>query len=186
MEIKDIIRSFLGKVVLFIYDKIYKCAVKGVLAKAETASGCKIVFKGQGYGMVRIDKPENFRIAKTSHIKSNTFIECSGGVTIGEYFHSGRGLTIFSSNHNYICNESIPYGKDDVKKTVTIKDFVWLGCNVTILPGVTIGEGAVVGAGAVVAKDVPDYAVVGGNPAKVIKYRDIDKFNRLKEERKFF
>lgn len=48
--------------------------------------------------------------------------------------------------------------------------------NVTILPGVTIGENAVVGAGAVVTRDVPDNAVVVGNPAKVIRYLDADKF----------
>ena len=48
----------------------------------------------------------------------------------------------------------------------------WLGMNVTICPGVTVGEYAVVAAGAVVTKDVPDYAVVGGVPAKVIRYQD--------------
>ena len=47
---------------------------------------------------------------------------------------------------------------------------VWLGAHATILPGVAIGEGAVVAAGAVVTKDVPDHTVVGGVPAKVIKY----------------
>ena len=50
--------------------------------------------------------------------------------------------------------------------------------NVTILPGVTIGENAVVGAGAVVTKDVPNNAVVVGNPARVIRYLDAEKFNK--------
>lgn len=54
--------------------------------------------------------------------------------------------------------------------------YIWIGVNVTILPGVTIGENAVVGAGAVVTKDVPDNAVVVGNPARVIKYLDKEKF----------
>lgn len=58
------------------------------------------------------------------------------------------------------------YGK------VTIKEHAWLGINVTICLGVTIGKYAVVGAGAVVTKDVPDYAVVGGVSAKIIKYLD--------------
>ena len=53
-----------------------------------------------------------------------------------------------------------------------VKKNAWLGMNVTICPGVTIGEYAVVAAGAVVTKDVPDHAVVGGVPAKVIKYLD--------------
>ena len=58
------------------------------------------------------------------------------------------------------------YGK------VTIKKNAWLGMNVTVCPGVTIGEYAVVAAGAVITKDVPDFAVVGGVPAKVIKMLD--------------
>lgn len=57
------------------------------------------------------------------------------------------------------------------KGDIIIKDDVWLGFNATILSGVTIGQGAVVGAGAVVTKDVPPYAIVGGCPAKVIRYR---------------
>ncbi|MGN0706903.1 MAG: acyltransferase [Faecalibacterium sp.] len=55
---------------------------------------------------------------------------------------------------------------------VVIKDKAWIGFNAIILKGVTIGEGAVVGAGSVVTYDVPDYAVVGGNPAKILKYTD--------------
>jgi acetyltransferase-like isoleucine patch superfamily enzyme len=61
---------------------------------------------------------------------------------------------------------------------VHIKRNVWIGVNVTILPGVTIGENAVVGAGTVVTKDVPDNAVVVGNPARVIRYLDAGKFNK--------
>ena len=54
---------------------------------------------------------------------------------------------------------------------VTICDDVWIGARVIILPGVTIGKGSIIAAGAVVTKNVPEYAVVGGVPAKVIKYR---------------
>ncbi len=126
-----------------------------------------------------------FSIHETSHLKSDTVIECSGGVTIGKYLHTGRGLTIFSTNHNYRSQNYIPYDLEDLIMPVIIKDFVWIGANVTILPGVTIGEGVVVGGGAVVTKDVPDYAIVGGNPAKIISYRDVDKFLELKMKKKF-
>lgn len=157
-----------------------------MIRKAEKKSGCHIHFVPQGAGGVWIDHAENFKISSTSHLKSNTYIECSGGVQIGEYFHTGRGLTIFSSNHIYDNDNYIPYDNVSINKPVIIKDFVWIGSNVTIVPGVTIGEGAIVGAGAVITRDVPDYAVVGGNPAQIIKYRDIEKFQKLKAQKRFF
>lgn len=145
----------------------------------------KFVSQGEG-GLVISGSKEKFFIDVTSHLKSGTFIECSGGVTIGRYFHTGRGLTIFSSNHNYQSKLAIPYDAQSIYKPVVIKDFVWCGANVTIVPGVTIGEGVVIGSGAVVTKDVPDFAVVGGNPAEVIKYRDIQNFEKLKAKQSFF
>jgi len=60
------------------------------------------------------------------------------------------------------------WGEDE---PITIGDDVWIGWRVIILPGVSIGRGAILGAGAVVAEDVPEYAIVGGNPARVIRYR---------------
>ena len=146
--------------------------------------GLSIKFVPQGgYELTISGDIANFKIHSTSHLKSDTFIECSGGVKIGRYFHVGRGLTIFSTNHNYDKATMIPYDSVSIDKPVVIGDFVWCGCNVTIVPGVTIGEGVVIGAGAVVTKSVPDYAVVGGNPAKIIKYRDESSFNRLKKEK---
>ena len=59
-----------------------------------------------------------------------------------------------------------------VSKPVTIKEGAWIGFNAIIMKGVTIGKGAVVGAGSVVTKDVPDFAVVAGNPAQILKYTD--------------
>ncbi len=82
-------------------------------------------------------------------------------------------------SHDYDHGEAIPYGKKYDMKSVKIGDFVWLGTDVTICGNVQIGTGAIIAMGAVVVKDVPAYAIVGGNPAKIIKYRDIDHFNKL-------
>jgi len=149
--------------------------------------GQPIRFFEQGEGGAVIHGPAgNFSIHETSHLKSNTLIECGGGTKIGRYFHTGRGLAVFSTNHDYDGGDAISYSSKEIAKPVVIKDFVWCGANVTILPGVTIGEGAVVAACAVVTKDVPPMAVVGGNPARILKYRDKERFERLKNEGKFY
>lgn len=88
-------------------------------------------------------------------------------------------------SHDYEYGDRIPYGSRFTTKNVVIDDFVWLGSDVIISGNVHIGEGAIVAIGSVVVKDVPPHAIVGGNPAKVIKYRDIEQFNKLKEEGKY-
>jgi len=65
--------------------------------------------------------------------------------------------------------------RDPEFKKVTIGNDVWIGTRALIMDGVTVGDGAVIGAGAVVTKDVPPYAIVGGVPAKIIKYRFSEK-----------
>nr|WP_157263625.1 acyltransferase [Azohydromonas aeria] len=149
--------------------------------------GVQLKFVAQGGNDFEImGDLSRFEISPTSHIKSGTYIEASGGVRIGRYFHPGRGLTIFSATHNYEGASRLPYDEVIIHRPVVIEDFVWCGANVTILPGVTIGEGAVIAAGSVVTKNVPRLAVAGGNPAKVIKYRDDVHFNQLKSNDCFF
>lgn len=112
-------------------------------------------------------------------------INGGGKVTIGDNFHSGRDCLMITQNHNYDFGDAIPYDNTYIYKEINIKDNVWLGDRVIILGGVTIGEGAIVQAGSVVVKDVPPYAIVGGNPANVFKYRDIEHYERMKKEGKF-
>jgi chloramphenicol O-acetyltransferase type B len=112
----------------------------------------------------------------------------TGNVQIGNYFHSGEKVTLITSNHNFNGDDmkAIPYDKKRLDKSIIIEDFVWIGFGVTIMPGITIGEGSVISANSVVSKDVPKYAVFGGHPAKVIMFRNIDLFLKLKNENKFF
>ncbi len=107
-----------------------------------------------------------------------------GYIYIGNYFHSGTECMIITQNHCYEGDE-IPYDSKFDYKTVRIGDCVWFGNRVTVTGNVTIGEGAIVAAGSVVCKDVPPLAIVGGNPAKVIKYRDKERYYKLKAAGKF-
>ena len=120
-----------------------------------------------------------------NHVNFNGMVASGGGrITIGDYFHSGVDCMIISENHNFEGNE-IPYDSTKVYKNIEIGDYVWFGNRVTVVGNVKIGKGAIIAAGSVVCKDVPEYAIVGGNPAKVIKYRDIDHFKELESKGAF-
>lgn len=150
-------------------------------------AGVEINFVPQGgHELMIAGDLSKFEIHQTSHLKSDTFIEASGGVKIGRYFHVGRGLTIFSSVHNYKESLKIPYDEKVVFSAVIVEDFVWCGANVTILPGVTIGEGSIVGAGSVVTKNVQPLSIVAGNPARIIGKRDYKKFEMQKNNKMFY
>lgn len=138
---------------------------------------------------------EGLWVGSESHVNSNTVlaehvsfsgmrVNGSGNLKIGRYFHSGIECLIITQNHNYEGDE-IPYDDKYIYKDVEIGDFVWLGSRVMILPGTKIGEGAIIQGGSVVHGEIPAYAIAGGNPAKVFKYRDIEHFKRLKNEGKF-
>jgi Acetyltransferase (isoleucine patch superfamily) len=122
-------------------------------------------------------------------INDGTTLFCVNGITIGNDVMISWGCTLIDNNsHSIISAERLKdlvvarqeyeagtLGNNTDWSTVKnapiiIKDKVWIGFNSIIMKGVTIGEGAIIGAGSVVTKDVPDYAVVGGNPATVIKY----------------
>lgn len=104
------------------------------------------------------------------------------GIEIGNFCSIGRHVSIQEDNHNiartttYFIERNL-LGEEPAesamvsKGKITIGHDVWIGAGAHVLSGVTIGHGAVIAAGAVVTQDVPPYAVVGGNPAKVIKYR---------------
>ena len=128
----------------------------------------------------------NLKYGDFFQINDNFFIHGEGSVSIGNYFHCGHNITIITTSHNIFDYTKIPYDEKRINRPVIIDDFVWFGDNIIINPGVKIGIGSIVFAGSVVTKDVPPLALVGGNPAKVIRYRDKDLFYKIKSEKKFF
>ena len=96
----------------------------------------------------------------------------NGSITIGNYVHTGANVVMLGFNHGFYTRD-IPIKKQDyMDAPIVINDDVWIGAGSIILAGVTIGKGAIIAAGAVVNRDVPEYSIVGGVPAKVLKYRD--------------
>ena len=173
-------KNVIYKILFKIFNKINKFKIIVRIKYYESVTNQKINYVAQGEGgLVLSGDVAKFRIAETSHLKSGTFIECSGGVVIGDYFHTGRGLTIFSTNHNYKSEKYIPYDNVSIERKVIIGNAVWIGANVTIAPGVSIGNGVIVSSGSVVFGDIPDCAIIRGNPAEIIKYRDKEIFYSL-------
>jgi len=114
--------------------------------------------------------PRDFSIGDNSGVGINCLVQ--SGTVIGDNVMMGPEVFIYTKNHRHDRTDipMIQQGFDRIDP-VTIKNDVWIGYRVIILPGVTINEGTVVGAGAVVAHDTPPYSVVAGNPAKVVKMR---------------
>ena len=110
------------------------------------------------------------KIGKNVIINSNLLAMARGGITIEDNAMIAANVQLISNNHDPYDLWILPC------KPVLIKEAAWIGAGATILPGVCVGKHAIVGAGSVVTKDVPDYAVAVGNPARVIKMLDQDRF----------
>ncbi len=110
-------------------------------------------------------------IGDNTWIGQQCFIHSAGGVTIGRNVGIGPGVKILSSHHEEEGIEVPILASRLAFAEVTIGDDCDLGVGTIILPGVQVGRGVQVGAGAVVTKDVPDYAVIAGVPARVLRFR---------------
>ena len=112
----------------------------------------------------------SMKIGKHVFINSNLLAMARGGITIEDEVQIAANVQLISNNHDEYDRQVLTC------KPVRIKKGAWIGAGASILPGVCVGKHAIVGAGSVVTKDVPDYAVAVGNPAKVIKMLDQEKF----------
>lgn len=109
----------------------------------------------------------NIHWGKDSYANYNlTILDC-GKVTIGNNVMIGPNVQLFTA-----CHPIDPIERNaliEFTKPITIKDNVWIGGGVTVVPGVTIGTNSVIGAGSVVTKDIPDNVVAAGNPCCIIR-----------------
>jgi len=128
----------------------------------------------------RIYYEKNFRVISGHH---NIFLgsdiclvdallnagDLFGKITIEDYVFFGQGVCLLARGHDYNF-----FHKDRQEKIterpIHVKEGAWIGTRAIVLGGVTVGKHSVIGAGSVVTKDVPDYCIVGGNPASIIKY----------------
>jgi acetyltransferase-like isoleucine patch superfamily enzyme len=118
-----------------------------------------------GHALVRGD------VSFGAHCTVNPYAMISGKVQCGDGVRIASHVSLVGFNHGYDDPDTPIYLQKHETLGITIGDDVWIGANAVVVDGVTIGRGAVIAAGAVVSKDVPEMAIVGGVPAKVLRYR---------------
>lgn len=138
------------------------------------SSQCKI-YKARLSGKVSIGQntsiygPNTHVLAKLNPITIGKYCSIAHNVTIIEYSHNYRKPTTYYYNQNILQGDV----KDDLVSNgpIVIGNDVWVGCGAVILGGVVIGNGAVIAANSVITKDVKPYAIMAGNPARLVKMR---------------
>ena len=117
------------------------------------------------------DCGKNITIGKNVFINSGCHFQDQGGINIGDGALIGHCAVLVTLNHGFAPDKR----QDIYPSPIVIGKNVWLGSNVTVLPGVTIGDNAIIAAGAVVTKEVAENAIAAGVPAKIIKYIETNK-----------
>jgi acetyltransferase-like isoleucine patch superfamily enzyme len=115
------------------------------------------------------DFGKNITVGENVFINSGCRFQDQAGIIIGDGVLIGHNVVLATLNHGFAPSDRSTTYPAPIK----IGNNVWISANVTVVPGVTIGDNAIIAAGAVVTKDVPENTVVGGVPAKLIKYIDI-------------
>lgn len=123
-----------------------------------------------------VDSPKNLFLYGNNGLNHATIINRNARFVMMQNSGAAYGLTVVTGNHamkvgrfyRSITEKEKPIGYDE---DVIVQEDVWIGCNVTLLSGVTVGRGSIVAAGAVVTKSFPPYSVIGGCPAKHIKFK---------------
>lgn len=125
---------------------------------------------------LRLSNPRNIYLYDNTYLSDATIgathakfiLKKGAGAAGGLHIHTGNHAMIVGCFHALITDDDKPEGYD---KDIVVEEDVWMGCNVTLLSGVVIGRGSIVAAGAVVNKNMPPYSVIGGVPARFIKFK---------------
>ena len=151
------------------YCEIQGIAETGIVFGDRVTIGRFAMIRPSGYYGREVGA--GLKVGDRSNIGPFCYIGCSGHIRIGNDVMMSPGVSLFAENHNFMDTDLPMKAQGVTKQPIVIEDDCWLASNSTILAGVHIGRGAVIAAGAVVTQDVPDFAIVGGVPAKILGWR---------------
>jgi maltose O-acetyltransferase len=143
-----------------LFNKLRVAGLRGIIGIGKKT----IIQPGFRFGL-----KNSVQIGNHCQINEDVYIQSA---TIGNYVLIAQKVALLAVTHKF-GNMEVPIvlqGSTDVNPVI-VEDDVWIGRNVVVMPGIRIAKGAIVGAGAVVTKDIPAYAIAGGVPAKVIRFR---------------
>lgn len=154
------------------YCEIQGLSTEGIVIGDNVTIGRFAMIRPSGYYKGSIGR--GMRVGNHSNIGPYCYIGCSGLITIGDNVLMGPRVSMSAENHNY-SDLTAPIRKQGVtRKEISIADDCWLGSNSVITAGVKIGKGSIVAAGAVVTRGVPEYSIVAGIPARIVRARASD------------
>lgn len=133
------------------------------------------------YGFSRFINVSGLSIGENVHVNYGANWVCDGGLTIGDNVHISSNSTIYTRNHNF-RGGALPYDDENIARPVSIGRNVWIGANVTILPGSQISDGVIIGAGSVVHGKIPALTILGAASASVIGARDTPHYEDLERK----
>ena len=152
-------RVFSFPALLTLLVRMARLSARGVRIGPLAIIGNHVEFNGN---------PSRLSMGRESVIGSHVHLALHHDIRLGSFAVINDGCALLTASHDV---DSPDWAQ--VKAPIVIGDYAWIATRSIILPGVTIGYGAVVGAGAVVTKDIPAFHVVGGNPARIIKQRNL-------------
>lgn len=157
----------LFSIIAKIYDRFFRAPV---IKKSLGTCGSHVVFRWNEW-----HQPwQNVYLSDYTQMVEATIISHGGKLVIKEGSGAAEGLVVVTNNHKKVAGDWIRHQMDsleyDFEKDIIVEEDVWIGANVTLLGDAYIGRGAVIGAGSVIRNKIPPYAIVTGNPAKIIGF----------------
>jgi acetyltransferase-like isoleucine patch superfamily enzyme len=135
---------------------------------------------------VKIISPEGAFFGNHLYVGPNTTFYCRGRLEIEDHVIISAEVIVMTSMHRYQGAAMLPYDEIELLRSVRIGRGSWIGMRAIILSGVELGEGCIIGAGSVVTRSWEDGSIIAGNPAKLVKRRDMAEFRRLADANEWY